>query len=234
LNTMLYYYTLLTQLKINSKMEKTNPRKVISVKEFRGAKGQDLVVEKSKKVTIGPGEKEHGDAFHLVQVNSLGELQELGILNQRLDAEKLLAAVKADDEEAADIIKKNYSFDQHDCGCKDGDGQASMQSSYSAMRKKYNPNLTKVLSTHNKKSHRWDDLEVAHTRHWVTRFTYEVMVKVPVLKLKDIIVNTNGTLTVNPGTDLLFATDVKIYQGGKIMVNNSYLKIKCASIQGHL
>ncbi|WP_316827617.1 hypothetical protein [Pedobacter miscanthi] len=216
-------------------MENFKERKLISVKELQRVKSIPLEVAENSHITIGPNEKMFSDALHYVSIKSFEDLQELSIIPQGLSKESILKAISEDDDESLTIAKKDYNFSkQSDCKCHDH-VEHSLQTQYRNIRRKGNFQLAKLLTNHYGKQILWDDFEAIHAYKMTMNLLKNPRLGLNVVyfSLDDIIINTNSTLTVNSGTDLIKGRNLVIHTNGKMEIKSSYLFLKCKTAKAY-
>jgi len=216
-------------------MENFKERKLISVKELQRIKSITLEVKENSHITIGPNEKMFSDALHYVSIKSFEDLQELSIIPQGLSKESVLKAISDDDDESLAIAKKDYNFSkQSDCKCHDH-VEHSLQTQFKNIRRKSNFQLAKLLTSHHGKQILWDDFEAIHAYKMTMNLLRNPRLgfNVVYFALDDIIINTNATLTVNSGTDLIKGRNLVIHTNGKMEIKSSYLFLKCKTAKAY-
>ncbi|GAA4198181.1 hypothetical protein GCM10022289_06530 [Pedobacter jeongneungensis] len=216
-------------------MENFKERKLISVKELQRVKSLTLEVDENSHITIGPNEKMFSDALHYVSVKSFEDLQELSIIPQGLSKENVLRAISDDDEESLAIAKKDYNFSkQSDCKCHDH-VEHSLQTQFRNIRRKSHFQLAKLLTSYYGKQILWDDFEAVHAYKMTTNLLKNPRfgLNIVYFALDDIIINTNSTLTVNSGTDLIKGRNLVIHTNGKMEIKSSYLFLKCKTAKAY-
>lgn len=217
----------------------------ISISELSRVDGEDIVVNRGQEVVLAPDREEYVRYFHEVEVRSFTDLQALHFIPEGLDEAKIRTAITKDDAEGLALARTQLQIPAAaPCGCHGGHAEsatvpqrsyaANLRSAYTAIRRAYHPYLAEVLSEHYGRQILWDDLLPKNVRGWTVQLERMTFLKPIALKLKDITIQQNATLSLTSSTSKLWANDIRIHVGGKLNVNSSYIKIRCHSVQGNL
>lgn len=208
--------------------------KVISVREFFTAEPRDINVPESHEISIGPNVENYQNFYHFIAVKSIDDLKQLNLIPSEINIDKLKKAIQSDDEVAVKIAKKNFKYDLKECDCPDKK-QSSLTSFYAGIREQSHFELTNLLADYYNKKLDWDSNEVKHTYRWTSMLTDAARsIILSVLYANDIIIKHNSTMIVKVGTDLIRGRDLRIYSGGKMVIQTSYLFLKLLSAQGNI
>lgn len=219
--------------------------KPMSIRDVLQQKNDSIVIPKSKEVNVGVEEKEFSRFFHHVEVKSFNDLQELSLIPKGLD-ETIVQKAIADDEEEALSIAREYLKEgkAKGCGCENDQNReiaplklsyrAVLRTTFNGIRKTHNVHLSRVLSDFYEKEIERDSLLPAITHGWVKRWLTFKLIPILIFFPKDITILNNATLNLSSSTDMLWANDIRIHVGGKLKINSSYIKIKCASVKGNI
>lgn len=207
----------------------------IGVAEALRAARRDLVIERDTTYEVGEDEGTR------VTVASVEDLQRLSLLPERLKADALLKAVAADSAAALEQARR-MPPSAGDCGCDGDDGHAarkphpvaSMRTHYAQVRRRFHPALSQLLAEAQGHEVAWDSPTAVHAHRWVEHLQAVRRFEMVVLLWQDLTVGHNATLQLAPTRRMLWARNIRIHTGGRIRTTGSYLKIKCASIQGNL
>jgi hypothetical protein len=105
---------------------------------------------------------------------------------------------------------------------------------YTGVRKVRHPQLAAVISDALRTQLRFDALPVRIAYGWIVRRAEFRAIDFTVLSALDVVVERNGTLRLSPDIDSLRAQEIRIFTGGRLIVQSSYIKIVCASVAGNL
>ncbi|WP_286151280.1 MULTISPECIES: hypothetical protein [unclassified Mycobacterium] len=80
-----------------------------------------------------------------------------------------------------------------------------------------------------------DSLEAKITHSFAQRFAAHVThIPLVVVLFKDIEIGRNATLTLGSKAKSLWANDIRIHSGGRLVITSSYIKIRATSVRGNL
>jgi hypothetical protein len=205
-----------------------------TAKEAVTREARRIDVPENTELLISPSDPEFADSFARVQINSYSDLQLLGFVPRKLAEDKVRQALASDDAEVYKLASSmpHLSTRDCDCECHDKNGSKSRGSSlrpiYNSIRKSHNPALAGLLSDHFGTSISWDSPLAGIVRKWslYVRLKPEVLA----LRLEDITINRNATLTVAASSKSLMAHNIWIHRTGRLVQSGSYLKIWANSI----
>lgn len=232
-----------------AEVEHASPSEVLSLPR------KSLTVRHSEELTLQPADPQYRDHFRRVTLQRFADLQALMLIPQGLREDKVLAAMRADDEDALAISDRQLSLAPAPCGCSDAadvhadahgakaasahagsakrDYANNMQSAYRRVRAMRHKALARELGDAQGRPVAWDSLDVRMT-YGLVRRQYEISkVDVLVALLQDITVFNNSTLNLYPTTGL-YANHVRIHVDGKIKSTSSFLKFFCVEFAGNL
>jgi hypothetical protein len=208
-------------------------RSVLSAAEAAKSTRRDLEIGAKKTVELDASSAMHAR----VRLGSIDDLKRMSFLPEGLDEKRLADAIRADDDEAMQNARHTFRQDAHACACGGGAGEMrpadAFRAHYDRLRGQCHPHLARSLTEVYRRDIAWDDLLAVHAYRWRERLRVRAF-DIDIFLLRDIIVGKNGTLSVSPSAKLLWANDIRIHVGGTIRSSGSYLKIKCASIQGNI
>lgn len=220
--------------------------KQISVAEALKQLRKDIVVKASGKIEIGP-DGEYAKHYQRVRLTSFKDLQRMSLIPEGLDEKKTMEAIARDDDSAFEVVQRMPSTGKTGCDCHDGDGDhaatstlprhssgAMLRAQYSDLRATFNQHLARVLADVYRRDVQWDYAIASHVYRWVDRLVVAVAFDIGTIMIRDITVQKNSTLNIAASTQLVWANNIRIHTGGKIKTTGSYMKIKCASIEGNL
>ena len=205
--------------------------------------GKDVIVPDSTEVLLHPEKQGFSELFHEVKIQSLEDLNNLGIVPTRLDEGKLRLALEEDDERCLQLAQKLYENQASPCNCNENSHKnmmynyrRSFRAIYDRIRRNQNLSLSKLLSIRSGTKVEWDTLVPLHIRHYMIGLNDKAKMATPVniAKVKNIDVGSKGGLTLGDSQKMLVANDIIIHKGGKIKINTPYIYIKCHSIQGEV
>ena len=105
---------------------------------------------------------------------------------------------------------------------------------YTGVRKLRHPRLSEVLTATLRRPIRFDAAVSRITHGWITRLQEFGRFDLTLLFARDVVVQRNSTLTLGSGVDSLRANDIRIFRGGRLAIQSSYIKIVCNSVAGDL
>ncbi|MBA0047589.1 hypothetical protein MLB1_14850 [Mycobacteroides sp. LB1] len=80
-----------------------------------------------------------------------------------------------------------------------------------------------------------DSQQAKITHAFAQRYAAHVTrIPLVVVLLKDIEIGKNATLTLGSKAKSLWANDIRIHSGGRLVVTSSYIKIRATSVRGNL
>lgn len=232
-------------------MKKKNPQeaakavhKPVSVDQVLKQRREDLVIKEKGEITIGP-DGDYAHCFQRVRVASFKDLQRMSFIPEGLDEKKAMDAIARDNEAAFEAALRTPAGDDGECGCEGGAEETAsrpvrhgaitpLRARYSRLRRSFNPQLARVLSETYRRDVQWDHAITTHVYRWIDRLVVAKEFDLGSILFRDIVVHKNSTLNVAPSTQILWANGIRIHVGGKIRALGSYMKIKCASIEGNL
>lgn len=229
-------------------MRKTKPEpsgpelKPVSAAAALKQKRDDLIVKESKEIEIGP-EGDYARYFQRVRLTSFKDLQSMSMIPQGLDEKKVIDAIARDNDAAFEAAQRAPADGARGCGCEGSETEAAsgnskpgatLRARYSGLRRSFHPHLAKLLTEVYRREVSWDHILATQVYRLVDRLTVAKAVDLGSILMKDIVVQKNSTLNVAASSQLLWANNIRIHTGGKIVTPGSYLKIQCVSIQGNL
>lgn len=224
---------------MKSKSPTKAAREDVSVAQALKRPGGDLRVKEKSEITIGP-DADGAEWFHRIRIESFQDLQRMSFVPEGLDERRAMEAVARDNEAAFEMASRSSASDEAPCGC---DGERAdapsrevspLRARYARLRSSLNPQLARALSEVYRREVQWDDPIAIHAYRWIDRWVVDKGFSLGAFVLRDIVVAKNSTLNIAPQTQIVLANDIRIHTGGKIRTLGSYMKIRCASIQGNL
>lgn len=216
-----------------------------SVVEALKQQRKDLVVKASGKIEIGP-EGEYAGYFRQVRLTSFKDLQRMSLIPEGLDEKKTLDALARDNDAAFEVVQRMPSSGKARCDCAGGGDHSAasttqkhsagtmLRAQYGDLRATFNPHLARALADVYRRDVQWDYAIASHVYRWVDRLIAMTEFDIGTIMIRDITVQKNSTLNIAASTQLVWANNIRIHTGGKIKTSGSYMKIKCASIEGNL
>lgn len=105
---------------------------------------------------------------------------------------------------------------------------------YTGVRKVRHPQLAAVMSDALRTELRFDSMAVRIAYGWIVRRAEFGVIDFTVALGRDVIVERNGTLRLSADVDSLRANAIRIFTGGRLIVQSGYIKIVCVSVAGNL
>jgi hypothetical protein len=201
----------------------------------------DLHVEADQEVQLSAEGDEHRGFFARVQLQTIADLQVLGLVPRELPEEELRKAIAEDDEVALQTARELLLRGaKPPCSCEPGLAAGreaerpyarQLSQVYGRVRRTYNPSLARLVSGRRRTSLAWDSTAVSSVRGWIARIDASSAVSSILAALsQDIVVKQNATLVLDPKTPLLLARSIRIHQTGRIVHRGGYLRIWAAEI----
>lgn len=208
--------------------------KVFTPREALSQKPKKIDVPEGTELFLSPDEEEYKDSFSRIHIKSFEDLQLVGYVRRGLSGEKVLAAIQSDDAEAYKLAASQPQAAAHDCGCHGHAAQANtfastFKRSYTNVRKRHNPMLSRVLSDHLGSQIGWDSAVASNVRKWSQYIEVNSIIVIAAL-FEDITINRNSTLRVDAAAKSLFAHNIWIHRTGRLVHEGSYLKIWANSL----
>jgi hypothetical protein len=105
------------------------------------------------------------------------------------------------------------------------------------VRRAHHPALVEVYRESTGLQIDWDDKELQGIRRWTSvvgdrQTTTPVIVVVSTIK--NITILKNSTLSVSNNTTKMFAKDIRIHVGGRLIIKTPFISINCASVRGNI
>lgn len=215
-----------------------------TIERFLRAEGPDLEVSRDKQLTIDPDRAEFAEQLHRLEARDFEDLQALSLIPPELDERRVRAAIAADDDDTWQTALRITEAAVASCGCKPRpeqdhrvrDAAADLHANYSALRRRRHHALADVVSKALSSPVAWDSLIVKAVYGWIDRLTTVQIIDsyLIVALYKDITIGHNATLTLISTVNGLWANHFRIYTGGELKINSSFIKIVCKSFQGDL
>lgn len=229
---------------------RTTARSRISAADALKRPRRDIEVKASSKAALGP-DGEHAAHFHLVRIESFKDLQRMSLIPDGLDEKKTRDAIARDNDTAFEVVQRMPATAAagNGCDCHGNAGHvdhdppaagprrsagAMLRAQYGDLRATFNPGLARHLTDVYGRDVQWDHAVATHVYRWVDRLVATSAFDVGTIMIRDITVNRNATLNIAPGAQVLWGNRIRIHTGGRIVTTGSYLKVKCASIEGNL
>ena len=218
------------------------PAPWITAEEALRQEPEDLFIEDGAEVTISPDHREYSRYFSRVKAKSIRDLQTLGLVPRGVRDEQLREAIVKDDavafQTARELVARSASID---CECTHSKATAAkpyrdqLASTYSSVRKAYNPALAELLSQHYKTEFRWDSINLQSVHGWVSRASRLAAEGVLIVSLfKDIRIGRGAKLVLDPTCNTLYARGLYIHQTGTLVHRGPYLRIWATSIERYV
>ncbi|TDZ80360.1 hypothetical protein DE4585_00250 [Mycobacteroides salmoniphilum] len=219
-----------------------------SVARFLKAERRSLTVPEEKSVIVEPGDREWSDVTHRLEIAGFDDLQALRLVPERLEERTARQAIAADDIEAREIARRmaeavaEHSEAQDSC-CAPCAGKSDGRASYPArlgqlyreIRPVTHTNLSRAVGDALGVPLEADSLESKITHSFAQRFAAHVTrIPLVVVLFKDIEIGRNATLTLGSKAKSLWANDIRIHSGGRLVITSSYIKIRATSVRGNL
>lgn len=226
---------------LNSTSEKQGRLDTRSIRKVLQQQAHNIVIPQSQEVNVGPDE-EYGQLFHRVQLRTFDDLQALSLVPEGLNEDNVRQAMALDDAEALNQARNHLHTTLRTCSCQGGQtGQSSwkyhfrsdLRTTYNGIRRTYHLHLSQLLSDHYQKTVEWDSLLAMSVWGW-TKHVTDFAPSVLVLLAADITINRDATMNLSTTAKVLLANDIRIHVGGRLIINSSFIKIRCASAQGDL
>lgn len=219
-----------------------------SVARFLKAERRSLTVPEEKSVIVEPSDREWSDVTHRLEIAGFDDLQALRLVPERLEERTARQAIAADDIEAREIARRmaetvaEHSETQDSCcapcaGKSDGPASypARLGQLYREIRPVTHTNLSRAVGDALGVPLEADSLEAKITHSFAQRFAAHVTrIPLVVVLFKDIEIGRNATLTLGSKAKSLWANDIRIHSGGRLVITSSYIKIRATSVRGNL
>ncbi|TEA02107.1 hypothetical protein CCUG60884_03236 [Mycobacteroides salmoniphilum] len=219
-----------------------------SVARFLKAERRSLTVPEEKLVNVEPGDREWAEVTHRLEIVGFDDLQALRLVPERLEERTARQAIAADDIEAHEIARRMAEAvtehpDAEDSCCAPCAGKSDGRASYPArlgrlyreIRPVTHTNLSRAVGDALGVPLEADSLEAKITHSFAQRFaTHVTRIPLVVVLFKDIEIGRNATLTLGSKAKSLWANDIRIHSGGRLVVTSSYIKIRATSVRGNL
>lgn len=197
----------------------------------------DIIIPDTDEVSLDTADKKFSAFCHRMAVSSFSDLQLLRIVPNNIEEGQIKSAISKDDTQAYKLTRKNYNGSLYNCGCQDCHTASTKVDStisaiYKNIRKDSNFHLMNLLSEAYNQRLDISSTVLKDTYKWITAINTKPYVDISIFLVRDIIVNYNATFTIKPNLNSLLARNIIIKKSGKIVVNSSYLRIRCDSIQG--
>ncbi len=220
------------------------------IKEVLEHRGEDIVIPYSREVSLTPDNQEYAKLFHHVEIRSFEDLQSLTFVPDKLDEKRTLDAIATDDASALAAAQDFVRSRGTSCACLDSGERrepepsqavqrkmsygSDLRVAYAGIRRWQHPTLARLLTEALRANVDWDSPVATHTHRWIDRLRLAHRIPLEVFVPQDVTVLNNATMFVSSTTKLLWAKDIRIHVGGRIVAHSSYTKIRCKSIQGNL
>lgn len=219
-----------------------------SVARFLKSERRSLTVPEEKSVIVDPSDREWAEVTHRLEIAGFDDLQTLRLVPERLEERTARQAIAADDIEAREIARRmaetvaEHSDAQDSCctPCAGkGDGRASYPARIGQLYREIRPvthtNLSRAVGDALGVPVEADSLEAKITHSFAQRFAAHVTrIPLVVVLFKDIEIGRNATLTLGSKAKSLWANDIRIHSGGRLVITSSYIKIRATSVRGNL
>lgn len=200
----------------------------ISVEEALRDTRLSLDVPEGTELTVGPFEEQFFEAFHLVEVRLFDDLQQLGFINREISEERMIGAIRADDQSYRESLERVTSHNSS-CSCERQDHQQEIKIS----RRQFQNNLINLLQPLHRDLLQANDPAVIHPYHharaWLSRASLYI---VGIYSLLDINIGDSATLIMTPTVQALYANDINIGKNGRLRFTSGGVHVKCKTLNG--
>ncbi|WP_371750629.1 hypothetical protein [Mycobacteroides sp. LB1] len=219
-----------------------------SIARFLKAERRSLTVPDEKSVIVDPGDREWADVTHRLEIAGFDDLQALRLVPERLDEQVARQAIAADDIDAREIARRMAETvaehaDTQDSCCTPCASKSDGRVSYPARLGQLYREIRPAMHTHLSRAVgdalgvplEADSQQAKITHAFAQRYAAHVTrIPLVVVLLKDIEIGKNATLTLGSKAKSLWANDIRIHSGGRLVVTSSYIKIRATSVRGNL
>lgn len=212
---------------------------IISIEEALGKPREDLFVARDQSVTIGPDRREYSKYFHNVNIKTFNDLKSLHLIPEKLEENKVRESIKLDEEEALKVARLRMEVIISDLVTQPR-YDTQLKKVYSSIRKGLNTNLARLISDTYESGTPFESRKMSPIlldKQFNNLINIEERMKRlhgQIATIKDITISNNAKLSVDPNVDTLFAKNIRIHQGGKLIIRGSFLKIVCDSMEGNI
>nr|WP_234930470.1 hypothetical protein [Mycobacteroides abscessus] len=219
-----------------------------SVARFLKAERRSITVPEDKSVIVEPGDREWAGVTHRLEITGFDDLQALRLVPERLEERIARQAIAADDTEAREIARRiaetgDRHADAEDSCCapcaSKNDSRASypvrLGRLYREIRPAMHTNLSRAVGDALGVPLTADSLQAKITHSFTQRFAVHVTrIPLVIVLFKDVEIGKNATLTLSSKAKSLWANDIRIHSGGRLVITSGYIKIRAASVRGNL
>jgi hypothetical protein len=205
-----------------------------SVARFLKAERRSLSVPEEKSVIVDPSDREWAEVTHRLDIAGYDDLQTLRLVPERLEESVARQAIAEGVAEHPDVQDSCCT----PCASK-SEGRVSYPARLSQLYREIRPalhtNLSRAVSDALGVPLEADSLEVKITHSFTQRYAAHVT-RIPLVLVlfKDIEIGRNATLTLASKAKSLWANDIRIHTGGRLVITSSYIKIRATSVRGNL
>lgn len=219
-----------------------------SVARFLKAERRSLSVPEEKSVIVDPSDREWAEVTHRLDIAGFDDLQTLRLVPERLEESVARQAIAEDDLAVREIARRMAESvaehpDVQDSCCtpcaSKSEGRVSYPARLSQLYREIRPalhtNLSRAVSDALGVPVEADSLEVKITHSFTQRYAAHVT-RIPLVLVlfKDIEIGRNATLTLGSKAKSLWANDIRVHTGGRLVITSSYIKIRATSVRGNL
>lgn len=216
----------------------------VPVDEIFAQPRESISLRPDETLDLDPSNERVRGFYHEAEIRSFADLQTLDLIPRRLDENRVREAINADDDEVLAAAMRRAGNGDRDCGCSSEDGGTTrssklaysddLRSMYSAMRRRYNPRLARILTENTGVFHNYDDIAPAVVTHWSKNWWSTPAMLLQLWLFMDVEVGANSTLVLGKSAKGLYCGDLRIHVGGRLVVKGSAVKIRCASATGNI
>lgn len=178
----------------------------------------DVEVPDGESRTLSPFDREFLEAFRVVQIDRFEDLQEIGLVPERLQRDDVVAAIRAD--------AASSQMSGNPCGCSDPSEVARER------KTRRFPNLWAALQPAVDFDLPDHHVLLPQTYKVVSRFVAGSLDMVGLFALRNITVGAHALLNVSQSTTLLTANDITIGDAGRLWFRASAVKVRARTISG--
>lgn len=214
-----------------------------SVELFLRAPGRNVRVADGQDVTIDPEARDWADAAFRLEISGFDDLRALRLVPERLDEQPAREAVASDDAAARELARRLAENGEGggDACCapcasrQDGSYPVRVRALYRQIRPTAHTALARAVGNALGVWVEADSPQARIAHSWTVRYSPQVS-RIPVwaLKLRDIEIGKNATMTLAQKAKSLWANDIRIHTGGRLVVTSGYVKIRANSVRGNL
>lgn len=226
--------------------DKTRAPQPVSVPDALSSDRMNLHVSAGQKLVLNHLAEDVSSCYHIARLNAFDDLKRLRLVPEFLDDASTLAAIRADDQMATELMQQKRSNDHasEECSCA-GQGkfvgprsanfeQTVHRQAYQRVRRSVHHNLIAILQTKTKARLDWTHPLVGLTYYHVGRWLKfaDRGLAVGLFNLNDINIEDHGTLTIEPTTQVLIANNITLGSEARLQFLGTNITANCDTLNG--